>query len=225
MVVREMAFERKNITVVAIGAHPDDIELGAGMRLADHIRTGDRVVGVICTDGEMGGDRGVRVKEAELAAKYLGLDDLHMLHYPDTNLPDFGTLKDSLERIIKEESPWYIYTHNDADTHQDHKAVASAARVAGRRVPNILLYKSPSTSHASIRPHVFHLGSEKDFGEKKKLIGIYRSQLEKPSGLDMRKIELESLFYATVVNVEKVVYAEPFCANHVILNSLGDYRD
>lgn len=43
-------------TIMAIGAHPDDIELGCGAVLSRHIAEGDNVIAVIMTAGEAGGD-------------------------------------------------------------------------------------------------------------------------------------------------------------------------
>lgn len=42
-------------TIMAIGAHPDDIELGCGAVLSRHIAEGDNVIAVIMTAGEAGG--------------------------------------------------------------------------------------------------------------------------------------------------------------------------
>ena len=63
--------------VMFIGAHPDDIELGAGGLIYQLIQSGTEVVGIDITDGELTpmGDREIRQRECEAASRILGLKD------------------------------------------------------------------------------------------------------------------------------------------------------
>ena len=64
------------IDVLAFGAHPDDIELGAGGTLVKQVRNGSKVGMVDLTQGEMGtrGSVSVRREEAKKAADIIGAE-------------------------------------------------------------------------------------------------------------------------------------------------------
>ena len=59
--------------ILAIGAHPDDIELGCGGTLRKHVLAGDTVYSIIASFGEKSGDRAQRKAEAIAAAKKIGI--------------------------------------------------------------------------------------------------------------------------------------------------------
>lgn len=64
-------------SVLAVGAHPDDIELGCGGALAKHVAAGDHVTMLVVTRGEEGpGKSSQRVAEQQAAADALGIDKL-----------------------------------------------------------------------------------------------------------------------------------------------------
>ena len=64
-------------SVLAVGAHPDDIELGCGGALAKHVAAGDRVTMLVVTRGEEGpGDSQERVREQLRAVEVLGVHEL-----------------------------------------------------------------------------------------------------------------------------------------------------
>ena len=71
--------------VLAIGAHPDDVELGCGGALARHVAAGDEVTMLVMTPGEMG-PQGLtsRVREQEAAAAVLGV---HLIWGPFSDGP------------------------------------------------------------------------------------------------------------------------------------------
>ena len=131
------------MNIIAIGAHPDDIEYGCGGTLMRHIKRGDQVTFVVMSRGEKGGDPEHRVQEAREAARKIGAD-LKMFEYPDAEIPQSHEVIDKLEKLIKTLEPRRVYTHSVKDTHQDHRNVAYASIAAARFVPEILAYESPS---------------------------------------------------------------------------------
>ena len=58
--------------IVAIGAHPDDIEIGCGGTLSRHVAEGYEVMIIILTQGGASGDTKIRRGEAEMGAKIIG---------------------------------------------------------------------------------------------------------------------------------------------------------
>ncbi|MDA0333991.1 MAG: PIG-L family deacetylase, partial [bacterium] len=58
--------------VLAIGAHPDDLEYGCAGTLIKHAQRGDEVYMMIITDGSSGGQADLRAREQRKAAKIIG---------------------------------------------------------------------------------------------------------------------------------------------------------
>lgn len=131
------------MNIIAIGAHPDDIEYGCGGTLMRHVKRGDNVTFVVLSRGEKGGDPEARHQEAKETAKKIGAE-IRIFEFPDTNIPQGHEVIGELEKLIKELSPRRVYTHSVKDTHQDHRNVAFATLSAARFVPEILAYESPS---------------------------------------------------------------------------------
>lgn len=134
-------------TVLAVGAHPDDLELGCGATLAKLVRGGVRVRALVLTEGTAGAAAGQdRCAETRAALGALGVDDLHQARLPDTGLP--GALAEAvrlLEAQCRELQPDRVYTMFKDDRHQDHRAAYEACMVACRRVPQLLGYETPSS--------------------------------------------------------------------------------
>jgi len=134
--------------VLALGAHPDDIELGCGGLIAKLKASGARVYGLTFTRGEKGTDRqGQRELETKKAAAFLGLDGYWVLDFPDTGLQEkISLLKEVIESRIKELGATMVLTHADVDVHGDHRAVFAATREAARSVRTVLCYEDVSTT-------------------------------------------------------------------------------
>ncbi len=73
--------------ILAIGAHPDDIEFGCGGTLIKYARQGHEPFLLVMTDGSGGGDGALRQKEQEASARILRASRLIWGGYPDTALP------------------------------------------------------------------------------------------------------------------------------------------
>jgi LmbE family N-acetylglucosaminyl deacetylase/tetratricopeptide (TPR) repeat protein len=134
--------------VLALGAHPDDIELGCGGLILKLKASGARVYGLTFTCGEKGTDRdGQREVEAKKAAGFLGLDGHWVLDFPDTGLQEkIPLLKQVIESKVKELGATMVLTHTDVDVHGDHRAVFAATREAARSVRTVLCYEDVSTT-------------------------------------------------------------------------------
>ncbi len=133
--------------VLALGAHPDDVELGCGGFLLKLKASGARVYALTFTRGEKGTERqGERELEAKRAAAFLGLDGHWVLDFPDTGLQErIAALKEAIESKIRELGATMVLTHTDVDVHGDHRAVFAATREAARSVRTVLCYEDVST--------------------------------------------------------------------------------
>lgn len=141
--------------VLAIGAHPDDIELGCGGTLAKHNAQGDSVTLLVVTKGEAGpGDVSARVQEMDRSGSVLGADRVVWGDHPDglVSTDELG-LVHLIEQTIHTHGIDRVYTHSQADSHQDHRAVALATLGAARLTRCVLAYDSPSS--LGFTPSVF----------------------------------------------------------------------
>lgn len=162
--------------VLAIGAHPDDVEIGCGGTLLRHAALGHRVTMLVMSSGEAGGPEGLRREEAAIAARRLGAR-LVLETLPDRRVPDAGESVDAISRVIDGLRPSVVYTHSAHDNHQDHRAVHRATLIAARRVPTLCCYQSPSTT-TGFRP-VYFSRIDAELPGKLDLIGCYTSQTQR----------------------------------------------
>jgi len=133
-------------SILVIGAHPDDIELGAAGSLLKLTREGKKVYALVMTQGEIGtsAPAGVREGEARQGANQLGLSNLWVLSYPDTHLREhISAMREVIETKIRELGIQMVITHSPHETHGDHLAVFEAAKEAARSC-SLLCYESIS---------------------------------------------------------------------------------
>lgn len=135
--------------ILAIGAHPDDIEAGCGGTLIKYARGGHRVFLMVMTEGEQGANRGVRKREQEKAAKFLRSEKVYWGGYADTEVPLDRKLIKKIELVVKEVQPHFIFVHHPDDTHQDHRHLAMSTITATRYTKNVLFYEGPTSQNFS----------------------------------------------------------------------------
>lgn len=139
--------------ILAIGSHPDDIEIGCGGSLLKHRAAGDTVHTIVLTGGGRGGDSNhvsdsalvnVRLSEAEAAAAIMGVT-VECWEYHDAEIPESVELVNRIEKIVNEFKPDRVYLPYGNDTHQDHRITSHVAKSACRKVKQILEYEEPSS--------------------------------------------------------------------------------
>lgn len=166
--------------VLAVGAHPDDIELGCSGTLARHKMNGDKVYLLVLTKGEASGDIKLREKECREVAEMLDADRLVFGGLEDTKVHDGRETIDVIEHVVNEVKPDIIYAPSCKDTHQDHRNAGHATLSAGRRCKMILQYEGASTQRNFV-PEVF-VDIKDTFELKKRLIRLFGSQLNGHNG-------------------------------------------
>jgi bacillithiol biosynthesis deacetylase BshB1 len=217
------------LDVLAIAAHPDDVELCAGgtlIRMADHgLRTGIFDL----TRGEMGtrGDAETRLAEACAAADVLGLTWRGNGGLPDNGLTNTPEHREVIVRVIRETRPRVVFINAPSDRHPDHGHAATLTLDA-------LFYSGLAkleTGQEPWRPkHVFHYMQDRPVFEptlvmdisdvverKNKAILAFSSQfLAKPGDGPQTHISSERFFkfiegrsrhYGHMIGVE---FGEPF---------------
>jgi LmbE family N-acetylglucosaminyl deacetylase len=193
------------MNILAIGAHPDDIELGCGGLLLKAVKQGHNVWMYTLTRGEASGDPSQRTCEQIESAKFIGADTLWIDRFEDTRLFLNVELIRRIESVIKYSRADVVYTHPMGDTHHDHRAVAEATLEAGRFVSNILSYEIAVTK--DFKPHVYCDISDV-IDEKVELLSVFSSQQHKlficsnaTKGLAQYRA-LQSRLYPFVTSVE-----------------------
>jgi len=164
------------VNVLAIGAHPDDIELGCGGVLLKAARQGHNVQMYSLTRGSASGDPIMRTNELMSSAKFIGAKNLWVDDFEDTKLTVSHELISHIEHFINKANPDIIFTHSSGDVHHDHRAIALSTLEAGRFVSNILAYEIPLTKH--FNPQVYFDISDV-ISKKVDLINIFWSQQSK----------------------------------------------
>ncbi|MFQ5585623.1 MAG: tetratricopeptide repeat protein, partial [Thermodesulfobacteriota bacterium] len=124
--------EFTDMVVLAIGAHPDDIELGCGGFIMKAKDSGALVYGLTFTMGEKGAG-GNEKREAELrrASKFMEMKDFWLYELQDTGLTDsVSEMKEIIEEKIREVRATMVLTHTHLDIHSDHQAVLKSTKEA-----------------------------------------------------------------------------------------------
>lgn len=168
------ATQRTPETILAIGAHPDDVEIGAGGILAAHAHAGDAITILTMSRGDRGGNADNRQNESLAAAELLGAR-LFLKDLVDTEISSGGATVRLIEEVVQEVQPTIVYTHSGHDRHQDHRAVSEATIVATRKVGTVACYQSPSAT-IDYRPTRF-VRIEQFLEQKLKLLKCYESQV------------------------------------------------
>src|SRR5438105_1024516 len=143
--------------ILAIGAHPDDVEILCAGTLARGRARGDEIVICVATNGDVGSmdtppPQVAAIREAEARASAAKIEaELIWLGYPDEFLyPDHETRMRFIE-MIRAARPDLILTHAPNDYHQDHRTVSELVFVSSfiAAVPHV---QTPSNRHAQISP-------------------------------------------------------------------------
>ncbi len=162
--------------ILAIGAHPDDIELGCGGMLIKAAREGHEVYMYTLTRGSASGDPKARSEELRRSAQFIGARHLWIDNFEDSKLGVTSDLINHIEHFINQSNPDLILTHSQGDIHHDHRAIAAATIEAARFNSNVLSYEIPLTRHFD--PKIFYDISDVVY-EKVELIEIFWSQQNK----------------------------------------------
>ena len=137
------------MNILALGAHPDDIEIGCGGTLLKYAQAGHQVFLMILTDGARGGDSNVRRKEQLASSQIIGAREVFWGGYHDTELPVAREAIQQIEDVVKKIDPAFIFVNNLDDTHQDHRHLATCTVTATRYTRNVLFYETPTTQNFS----------------------------------------------------------------------------
>jgi N-acetylglucosamine malate deacetylase 1 len=140
-------------TVLAIGAHPDDLEIAIGGTLARLAREAARVVMAIVS---IPSDFDTRRREAQRAAEILGCQLRILMDGAACRIDDLKNyqLVGMLDDLVREVAPAAVFTHSANEFHRDHVAVYNACFSTQRLQPFDCLHFNPTMTRAV--PVSFH---------------------------------------------------------------------
>ena len=125
------------VDILAIGSHPDDVELGCSGTIAKEISNGKRVGIIDLTRGELGtrGSAEIREKEANQAAEILKVSFRENLNFKDGFFKNDEEHQLKLIQVIRKYRPDFILCNAPDDRHIDHpkgaKLVVDACFLSG----------------------------------------------------------------------------------------------
>ena len=189
------------LDLLAIAAHPDDVELTCGGTLLKMAQQGYKTGILDLTAGEMGtrGTPELRAKEAAKAAKLLGVKWRETLGVPDSDVQPLRQHKLRLASVIRELKPRTVILPYWEARHPDHYHASTlgyegcflaglkALPIAGEAYrPFKILY---ATSFADVRP-TFVVDITKEFEQRRKAILAFASQFRSVKGEPKGKVFL-----------------------------------
>jgi bacillithiol biosynthesis deacetylase BshB1 len=221
------------VDVLAIGAHPDDIELSCGGTVAKLVADGHKVALADVTQGELGtrGTKEIRLREAVNAAKVLGVATRVNLKIPDGGIELSKTNIRKVITLIRDLRPKILIIPHSVERHPDHVHTHNLCKEAwfysGLRKIKTSLNGKAQDPH---RPDNFFefmqwyeytpsfiVDITNTFEIKMKAIRAHASQFHDPKSKDpetilsrpefLDRIQTEAEYYGKKIGVR---YAEPF---------------
>jgi N-acetylglucosamine malate deacetylase 1 len=213
------------IDILAIFAHPDDLELCVGGTLLKMKALGYRTAALDVTRGEMGtrGTPEIRAREAENAAEILKLDVRENLGLADGHVFADDESRSKLVRVLRRLKPKVILTHQADDPHPDHNHIVNLVREAAR-LSSMQKYdidsglgriKVPIVAHNIFSQRTvpsFIVDISGFLSEKMEAILAYQSQFHNPNSTEpetrltgkqfLLDLETQSRYFGSLIGVE-----------------------
>ena len=219
----------QKIDVLAFGAHPDDIELGAGGTLAGLSRQGKSIGLVDLTAGEMGtrGTLEIRAEEAQKAAIVLGASLRLNLGWPDGFFEYNKAHLTQVVTLLRRYRPDLVILNAPNDRHPDHgrasRIVSDAIFYAGLRkfeTEGLEAWRPRAQYHYvqfyTIEPGIL-VDVSQDFSTKIESIRAHASQFYDPNSKEPETVIASKSFFDSIegraLDLGKLIgvrYAEAF---------------
>ena len=147
-------------TIIAFGAHPDDLEIGMGGTIAKLTAMGYNVQPVIATlpNFVKSDTKGGRKSESMLSAKVMGCKSPIFLDMSPEQMVFGRKLVTLIDSLITEHKPDSVFTQWHGDSHQDHQILTSSVISACRNQNNLFMYETTipgGITENSFRPQLF----------------------------------------------------------------------
>lgn len=228
------------LDLLAVGVHPDDVELGCGGTILSHLQKGYKVGIVDLTQGELGsrGSAAIRLQEAEAAKQILGVHARENLGLADGFFENNRDSQLAVIKAIRKYQPEIVLCNAPNDRHPDHgrssKLVADAAFLSGLSRIETLDDNGQPQQHW--RPKVVYhfiqalyikpdlvVDISDHLDKKMESVLSYRSQFYDPSSKEpntfisspqfLEMVKARAIEFGTIINAQ---YGEGFIANRYV---------
>ena len=227
------------LDVLAIGAHPDDVELSCGGTVIKLAKKGRKVGVCDLTAGELGtrGSREIRAQEAANAARIMVLAARENLNLPDGNIENTPANRQKLITVIRKYRPDILLIPYHSDRHPDHEHTHILAReswfYAGLSKIETTLDGHPQEP---FRPRTYYcfmhwwefvpsfiVDVTAEYDQRMKTVKAYKSQFYDPESQERQTVLstpgfLEMLHTRLSYYGDKIgkKYGEPFFSPHAV---------
>ncbi len=232
------------LDVLAIGAHPDDVELSCGGTIIKLVKQGYHVGIVDLSEGELGtrGSGEIRKKEAEAAARIMRVDTRLSLGIADGNIEVNSENRNRVISVIREHCPEILMIPYSIDRHPDHERAHTLCREAWYYAGLTKLEtKIQGKAQAAFRPKAYYefmqwyefvpsflVDISGEFEQRMEAVRAFRSQFHDPASKEpqtmlsqpgfLEMIETRLRYYGSRIGRK---YAEPFFSvNPITINDL-----
>jgi two-component system, NtrC family, response regulator HydG len=204
MAQRKPAAAAAKESVLAIGAHPGDVEIGAAGALLAHQAAGVAVTILTLSAARPNGAGEQHVREAHQAPAALGT----RLALDDLVAPGSGEASAAgaaIDRVLADIKPTVLYTHSLHDDQPDHRSAHQAALAAARRIGRVYCFQSPSAT-IDFRPTHF-VPIDDQLGGKLQAVGAFTGQDEVRAFLEPDQVTSTALYWGRYCQAQ---HAEAF---------------
>jgi LmbE family N-acetylglucosaminyl deacetylase len=212
-------FTDRAASILAVIAHPDDLEMMAGGAVARWIRQGHSVQVLTVTHGSWRGPDGVSVRSAEEAlaeeqnaARCLGYA-VENLGYATMELEFEDHLVCEVLRRIERIKPTVIVCPWERDLHHDHEVVSRIAVAASRRVPCLLMGQINFFLREVFAPNVF-VDITSTWQQKIEALQCFRGEWTRQGKEWYAFLDETTRYYGRMVGVER---AEGFVSPKLLI--------
>ena len=162
------------LDLLALAAHPDDVELSCGGTIAKYCSLEKKVGIVDFTQGQMGtkGSPELRLEEAENAAKAFGLAARENLGFEDVLFENTHENQLRVVSVIRKYKPEILLINAPKDRHPDH--------VKASQISTAAVFLALDSRYASFRERTFDEGKLQDIWRPKAVYHYIQSQLLTP---------------------------------------------
>ena len=162
--------------ILAVGAHPDDIEFGCFGTLSYYSDLKHSIYFTIFSSGELLAEKEIREREATESAELINAK-IDFLRFPDANIKATNLTIDRFREKINEIKPDVLLTHHPNDNHQDHRVTAQICLSSSDFFKRILFYEQ--TSSFDFSPNIY-FKIDKHFQKKITALELFKTQTKKP---------------------------------------------
>lgn len=228
------------VDVLAIGAHPDDVEIGCGGALLLSVDAGRSVVVADLTAGEMSTRGSVQERDGERqrAAELLGVRERVSLGLPDTRVGTDPSHRDAIAALIRRFRPRLVLAPFASDRHPDHEATGRLAReacfLAGVAKAGMGEPHRPARFYGYMIHHPFEptfvVDVTRVWDRRTEVVAAYRSQFGPGSGPSTElsggnfidRLRDRAGYFGSMIGTER---GEPFiCQGPLAVSGLPDFK-